>query len=64
MNILIHIYTFNSDEQHNHVRMKNWTFNLFMPHKQYSKVFFLVATGSYINQVLTPPVCKFLNFFI
>ena len=36
-----------------------------MPHKQYSKDFlFEVARASYINQVLTPPACKFLNFLI
>ena len=33
-----------------------------MPHKQ---VFLLqVARASYINQILAPPACKFLKFFI
>ena len=36
-----------------------------MPHEQYSKVFLLeVARASYINQVLTPPTSKLVNFFI
>ena len=37
-------------------------YNLFVPHKQF--VLRHVARASYINQVLTPPACNFLSFFI
>ena len=38
---------------------------MFIPHKQQSKVFLLQVTrASYINQALTPPTRKLLNFFI
>ena len=46
---------------HHHARMKNWTYNQFMPHKGF---LLQVARASYINYVLTSPACKFLNFFI
>ena len=46
---------------HHHAWMKNWICNLFIPHKKRTCLIVQVAGTSFINQVLTPPVCKFYS---